>query len=179
MILARDFLEYCIRGWDNFPRKLLMYLSNVAYPLESYFHTVLCNSPEFKNTSINNDLRYVIWDSVIEEPQFLTMSHLDNMLASGAAFAKPFQSNDPVLTKIDEHVLRRTPNSLVPGKWCPILGTNRSLENSETKDQVCPSSGNIDSVKAGSRGVELKMLLTKLVAEGRYRSCLCSKNCDL
>ncbi|GMN48140.1 hypothetical protein TIFTF001_017318 [Ficus carica] len=179
MILARDFLEYCIRGWDNFPRKLLMYLSNVAYPLESYFHTVLCNSPEFKNTSVNNDLWYGIWDSVIEEPQFLTMSHLDDMLASGAAFAKPFQLNDPVLTKIDEHVLSRTPNSLVPGKWCPIQGTNRSLENSETKDQLCPSSGNIDSVKARSRGVELKMLLTKLVAEGRYRSCLCSKNCDL
>nr|POF03207.1 beta-glucuronosyltransferase glcat14c [Quercus suber] len=56
VILTRAFMEYCIRGWDNSPRKLLMYFSNVAYPLESYFHTVLCNAADFQNTTVDNDL---------------------------------------------------------------------------------------------------------------------------
>ncbi|XP_077217192.1 beta-glucuronosyltransferase GlcAT14A-like isoform X2 [Tasmannia lanceolata] len=57
VILSRPFMEYCVHGWDNLPRKLLMYFANVAFPMESYFHTVLCNSPDFQNTTVNSDLR--------------------------------------------------------------------------------------------------------------------------
>lgn len=172
-------MEYCVQGWDNFPRKLLMYLSNVVYPLESYFHTVLCNSPEFQNTTVNNDLRYIVWDSTYEVPQILTMSHLDKMLASEAAFARPFQVNGPVLNKIDENILNRPPNGFVSGEWCSSQGKNKSLESSEASEQLCQSWGSIDTVKPSSRGVDLKILLTKLAAKGRFRSCLCSEDNDL
>lgn len=179
VILARDFMEYCVQGWDNFPRKLLMYLSNVVYPLESYFHTVLCNSPEFQNTTVNNDLRYIVWDSTYEVPQVLTMSDLDTMLESGAAFARPFEANDLVLSMIDQHILNRPPNGFLSGEWCSSQGKNKSLDNAETTEKLCQSWGSIEIVKPGSRGIDLKTFLTKLAAKERVRSSLCSEDNDL
>ncbi|KAI3977925.1 hypothetical protein MKX01_036765 [Papaver californicum] len=72
MILTRDFMEYCVHGWDNLPRTLIMYFANSASPIESYFHTVLCNSDEFQNTTVNNNLRYTMMNPKRQEP--------DNML---------------------------------------------------------------------------------------------------
>ncbi|CAN1278811.1 Beta-glucuronosyltransferase GlcAT14A [Linum perenne] len=54
--LSRNFIEHCIVGTDNLPRILLMYFSNTMYSITSYFHTVLCNSPQFNRTVINQDL---------------------------------------------------------------------------------------------------------------------------
>ncbi|GFP79231.1 xylosyltransferase 1 [Phtheirospermum japonicum] len=110
MILTRSFLEHCVNGWDNFPRKLLMYFSNVAFPLESYFQTILCNTPEFQNTTVvNDDLRYkIIQNQTVKEA--INMSRQ-------AIFARPFNENDPELQEIDEHLLNRDPDRVVPGKW--------------------------------------------------------------
>ena len=171
VILTREFMEYCIRGWDNSPRKLLMYFSNVAYPLESYFQTVLCNSAEFQNTSVDNDLRYIIWDTTHGEPNVLKMSHYDKMVASGAVFARPFQEGDPVLNKIDESVLKRPPNGLVPGEWCSNKGMNRSAETSKQQEELCSTWGNINAIKSGSYGIKLGGLLSKLAGKGRTSPC--------
>ncbi|XP_050104504.1 beta-glucuronosyltransferase GlcAT14C-like [Malus sylvestris] len=177
-ILTRDFLNYCVKGWDNFPRKLLMYLSNVPYPLESYFHTIICSLPEFRNSLVNNDLRYIIWDTnALGEAQVLNISHYDQMLASGAAFARPFRADDdPVLNKIDESVLNRTSGGLVPGEWCPGIGRSKSLENSAAgQEELCPSWGNINHVTPGPRGVSLREFLPKLAVEGRFTISHCQE----
>lgn len=119
VILNRSFLEFCILGWDNLPRTLLMYFTNVILSDEGYFHSVICNSPEFRNTTVNNDLRYVIWDSPPKmEPHFLNVSDYDQTVQSGAAFARQFQKDDPVLNMIDEKILKRGRNRVVPGAWC-------------------------------------------------------------
>ncbi|KAL5554438.1 hypothetical protein UlMin_041839 [Ulmus minor] len=182
VILARDFMEYCVKGWDNFPRKLLMYLSNAIYPLESYFHTILCNSPEFRNTTVNNDLSYIDWEprNINWEPQFLTVSHFEKMLASEAAFARPFRKNDPVLNKIDKEILRRSPNGFVPGEWCSSSSGKILNKSSEVDDheQFCSSWGNIDIVKAELQGIKLRQLLSKLTSEDRFKSCHCSPTRD-
>ncbi|CAN1278810.1 Beta-glucuronosyltransferase GlcAT14A [Linum perenne] len=91
--LSRNFIEHCIVGTDNLPRILLMYFSNTMYSITSYFHTVLCNSPQFNRTVINQDLH-------------------------GAAFASQFGADDPVLGRIDSDILRRIPGEIVPGGWC-------------------------------------------------------------
>ncbi|CAN6571165.1 unnamed protein product [Malus baccata var. baccata] len=178
-ILTRDFMDYCVKGWDNFPRKLLMYLSNVPYPLESYFHTIICSSPEFKNSAVNNDLRYILWDTAaLGKAKVLDMSYYDQMLASRAAFARPFQTDDdPVLNKIDESVLNRTSKGLVPGEWCPGIGRSKSLENSTPdKEELCPSWGNINHVTPGPRGVILREFLAKLAVEGRFTTGHCQEH---
>ncbi|KAK4839842.1 hypothetical protein QYF36_025372 [Acer negundo] len=179
MILTRDFMEYCVHGWDNFPRKLLMYLTNTAYPLELYFHTVICNTPEFQNTTINSTLRYINWDTpTTGEPQLLKISHYDTMIASGSAFGRTFEENDPVLRKIDEKVLNRTANGIVPGKWCLGQGIllNKSMdESSKDKEELCSTKGNIDAVKPSSYGIKLRVLLSKLIENGRVETTQCQQ----
>ncbi|KAK0595701.1 hypothetical protein LWI29_009203 [Acer saccharum] len=178
MILTRDFMEYCVHGWDNFPRKLLMYLTNTEYPLELYFHTVICNTPEFQNTTINSTLRYINWDTpTTGEPQLLKISHYDTMIASGSVFGRTFEENDPVLRKIDENILNRTANGIVPGKWCLGQGMlNKSMdESSKDKEELCSTKGNIDAVKPSSYGIKLRVLLSKLIKNGRVKTTQCQQ----
>ncbi|KAI4313820.1 hypothetical protein L6164_026770 [Bauhinia variegata] len=120
VILSRSFLEYCIFAWDNLPRTLLMYFTNVKLSQEGYFHSVICNAPEFKNTTVNADLRYMIWDNPPKmEPHFLNVSVFDQMAESGAAFARQFAIDDPVLDMIDYKILRgRGRYRAAPGAWC-------------------------------------------------------------
>lgn len=167
MILTRSFMEYCVNGWDNLPRKLLMFFSNVAYPMETYFHTVLCNSHEFKNTTVDNNLIFSFFDIDPSESQLLDMSHYDTMMETGAAFARPFGEGDLVLEKIDDLVLNRTLNGFVQGEWC----SSSNLEINKTTNLV---SGNIDVVKPGMFGIKLRTLLGEIINSGRrYRDCQC------
>lgn len=96
-----------------------MYFTNVILSEEGYFHSVICNSPDFKNTTVNSDLRYMIWDTPPKmEPHFLNKSDYDQMAQSGAAFGRQFQKDDPVLDMVDEKILKRGRNRAAPGAWC-------------------------------------------------------------
>ncbi|CAA7035191.1 unnamed protein product, partial [Microthlaspi erraticum] len=98
IMLTRSFLEYCIWGWDNFPRTILMYYTNFVSSPEGYFHTVICNSKEFVNTAIGHDLHYIAWDNPPKQhPVALSLKDFDNMVKSNAPFARKFHKNDPVL----------------------------------------------------------------------------------
>ncbi|RZC70242.1 hypothetical protein C5167_033368 [Papaver somniferum] len=118
--LSRSFVEFCVLGWDNLPRTLLMYFTNVILSQEGYFHSVICNSPEFQNTTINSDLRYMVWDNPPRmEPHFLNITNYDQMVQSGAAFARQFEKDDHVLNLIDRKILgRQSPYRATPGAWC-------------------------------------------------------------
>ncbi|KAK1299151.1 hypothetical protein QJS10_CPB14g00303 [Acorus calamus] len=119
VILSRPFIEFCILGWDNLPRTLLLYFANALIPEESYFHSVACNSQNFQNTTLNSDLRYMVWDNPPQmEPHFLNVSDYDKMVHTSAPFARQFHMDDPVLDKIDREILRRGYNQVVPGGWC-------------------------------------------------------------
>ncbi|KAF8392816.1 hypothetical protein HHK36_021053 [Tetracentron sinense] len=178
VILSRAFMEYCVHGWDNLPRKLLMYYTNVAFPLESYFHTVLCNSPEFHNTTtLDTDLMFILDSTPPQvEPHFHNLSLYEKMVGSGAAFASRFREGDPMLRKVDEKILGRPPDEVVPGKWCSGPGMNGSADNSNSKEKCsCSSWGKIDEVQPGPYGVKLRGLLSKLGAEERLRTSQCNQ----
>ncbi|GAB4828809.1 hypothetical protein Ancab_018470 [Ancistrocladus abbreviatus] len=166
VILSRSFLEFCIFGWDNLPRILLMYFNNVQLAQESYFQTVMCNSPEFKNTTVNNDLRYMIWDSPPKmEPHFLNVSVYDQMVHSGAAFARQFQNDDPVLTMVDEKILKRGHNQVVPGAWC--TGGNSWFTD------PCSQWGDVNTVKPGPQAKRLSDSMTNLIDDRNSESTQC------
>lgn len=75
MALSRPFVDYCIWGWDNLPRTILMYYANFLSSPEGYFHTVVCNSEEFRNTTVNHDLHFISWDNPPKQhPHHLTVS---------------------------------------------------------------------------------------------------------
>lgn len=165
--LSRAFMEYCIYGWDNLPRKLLMYYSNAGSPLDSYFHTVLCNSPDFKHTAVNHNLRYILED----KKQFNgTSDLLDGVANSGGIFTRPIQKGDKLMELIDQAVLSSRSGNTVPGSEC--LQPDRKNFSSRGF-QAANNEGDIDAVKPSLRGLKLQEMLSKLATGDRLDTRPC------
>lgn len=158
VILNRRFIEYCILGWENLPRILLMYFNNVMLPQEGYFHSVICNSHDFRNSTVNNDLRFKVWeDSPHTEPLFLNMEHYDKMVHSGRPFARRFQQKEPLLNKIDGKLLRRLGHGPVPGAWC-------SGRKSWFTDP-CSQWNDVNVVRPGPQALKLQKYINRTLEE--------------
>jgi protein xylosyltransferase len=163
--LTRSFMEYCIHGYDNLPRTMLMYYTNFVSSPEGYFHTVLCNSQEFRNTTVNHDLHYIAWDTPPKQhPLSLTVDDLQNMTASGAAFARKFDSEDPVLDKIDETLLQRPKGKFTPGGWC--IGTDPHID-------PCSVRGESSVLRPGPGARRFEDLIVHLLSPSTFRSEQC------
>ncbi|KAG6532731.1 beta-glucuronosyltransferase GlcAT14A-like [Zingiber officinale] len=165
VILSRSFVEYCILGWDNLPRTLLLYFTNVILSEESYFHSLICNSADFQNTTVNNDLRYMVWDDPPGiEPHLLNTTDYAEMIKSGVPFARQFRHGDAVLDKIDSTILKRRNNKAVPGAWCSAK---------KWWMDPCSQWGNADIVKPGPRAKEFARLMQKLLNDWKSESNSC------
>ncbi|KAK1320696.1 hypothetical protein QJS10_CPA03g01557 [Acorus calamus] len=150
VVLSRSFLEFCIWGWDNLPRTLLMYYTNFLSSSESYFHT------GFQNTTINHDLHYVEWDNPPgQQPSTLTSKHFEGMAESGAPFARLFDKDDPVLDLIDRDLLRRSDGQLTPGGWC--------VQRSVFGGDPCSVFGNPAILKPSLRSRKLENLMLEVL----------------
>lgn len=157
VVLTRQFLEYCIWGWDNLPRTTLMYYTNFVSSPEGYFHTVICNSRQFFDTAINHDLHYIAWDTPPKQhPLSLSLKDFDKMVNSGAPFARKFAKNDPVLDKIDKELLGRT-TRFSPGAWC--------MGSSESGADPCSLRGNDSVFRRGPGAARVQGLLQRLSAD--------------
>lgn len=166
VILSRPFIKYCILGWDNLPRTLLMYFTNTPFSEEGYFQSVACNAPDFKNTTLNTDLRFVEWDNPPgPEPHFLNASNFNQMVKSGLPFARQFHEDDPILNMIDEHVLNRKYQNVAPGAWC-------STKNRWFIDP-CSQWDNVNVVKPGVQAENFGRLMSRLLSEWTSQSNSC------
>ncbi|KDO47185.1 hypothetical protein CISIN_1g015219mg [Citrus sinensis] len=166
VVLTRSFLEFCIWGWDNLPRTLLMYYTNFLSSPEGYFHSVICNHKDYQNTTVNHDLHYIRWDSPPKQhPMTLTLKHFDDMVRSGAPFARKFAKDDPVLNKIDENLLKRSNNRFTPGGWC--------VGNSAFGKDPCLVYGNPYAIKPSVNSKTLEKLIVKLLDPEIFRSKQC------
>ncbi|XP_073026358.1 beta-glucuronosyltransferase GlcAT14A-like [Primulina eburnea] len=160
-ILSRAFVEYCIWGWDNLPRTLLMYYSNFVSSPEGYFQTVICNAPEFASTVVNHDMHYISWDNPPKQhPHSLSLNDTSKIYASNAAFARKFERDSPILEKIDRELLRRKNGSITPGGWC--AGKPR-----------CTKVGNVTKLRPGPGAGRLGRLLGELVLSPRFSQNQC------
>ncbi|XP_020097507.1 beta-glucuronosyltransferase GlcAT14A [Ananas comosus] len=158
VILSRRFIEYCILGWDNLPRTLLLYFTNVVLSQEGYFHSVMCNSPDFQNKTVNTDLRYMVWDDPPQmEPHFLNVTDFEGMVESGAPFARQFREKEPVLDKIDEKILGKRRHRPIPGAWC-------SGKKSWWSDS-CSQWSNVNIVRPSPQAEKLKQSIKELLEE--------------
>ncbi|KAL0451161.1 UNVERIFIED_CONTAM: Beta-glucuronosyltransferase GlcAT14C [Sesamum latifolium] len=166
VVLSRSFLEFCIWGWDNLPRTLLMYYTNFLSSPEGYFHTVVCNHKDYQNTTVNHDLHYMKWDDPPkEEPVNLTLEHFENMVQSGAPFAHKIAENDSVLDKIDRVLLKRSDGQFTPGGWC--------LGSYGLKKDPCMVYGSADAVKPSLSSKRLEKLVVQLLDSDNFRSKQC------
>lgn len=157
VMLTRSFVEYCIWGWDNLPRTILMYYTNFLSSPEGYFHTVICNNDEFRHTAVSHDLHYIAWDNPPKQhPLSLTMKDFDKMVSSNAPFARKFAKDDSVLDKIDKELLGRT-SRFSPGAWC--------VGSSEGGADPCSMRGNDSVFMPGPGAGRLQQLLHSLLSE--------------
>lgn len=161
MVLTRSFVEYLIWGWDNLPRILLMYYTNFVSSPEGYFHTVICNVPEFAQTAVNHDLHYISWDMPPKQhPHTLSLNDTNKMIESGAAFARKFKGDDPVLDKIDKDLLGRNKGGFTPGGWCS--GTPK-----------CSSVGDLNNIKPGPGADRFKRLIARVALLSKLKQNQC------
>ncbi|XP_047341232.1 beta-glucuronosyltransferase GlcAT14B-like [Impatiens glandulifera] len=157
VMLTRSFVEYCILGWDNLPRTILMYYANFISSPEGYFHTVICNNDEFKKTAISHDLHYIAWDNPPKQhPLSLTMKEFDKMVNSSAPFARKFPKNDPVLDKIDKELLGRK-DRFSNGAWC--------IGNGEGGLDPCSERGDDSVFRPGLGAERLQKLMNQLLSD--------------
>lgn len=165
-MLTKPFLEFCVWGWDNLPRTLLMYYTNFLSSPEGYFHTVICNHKDYQNTTVNHDLHYIRWDNPPKHnPVSLTLEHFDDMVQRGAPFARRFAKDDPVLNKIDKDLLRRSSGQFTPGGWCQ--------ETSVLHKDTCLVYGNPNAVKPTLSSKRLEKLIVKLIDSENFRLKQC------
>ncbi|CAN8326122.1 unnamed protein product [Cochlearia groenlandica] len=161
MVLSRSFVEYCIWGYDNLPRTLLMYYTNFLSTPEGYFHTVICNAPEYSDTVVNHDLHFISWDRPPKQhPRSLNINDTERMIASGAVFARKFRHDDPALHRIDKELLNRGNGSFTPGGWC-------------AGDPKCSKVGDPSNIKPGPGANRLRSLVTKLVLTSKLTQRQC------
>ncbi|KZV32930.1 xylosyltransferase 1-like [Dorcoceras hygrometricum] len=166
MALSRSFIDYCIWGWDNLPRTVLMYYANFISSPEGYFHTVVCNAHEFRNTTVNSDLHFISWDNPPKQhPHYLTTQDMHRMVASNAPFARKFPRNDPVLDRIDAELLFRNQDMLVPGGWC--------VGSSENGTDPCSVVGNVTILKPTAGAKRLESLINHLLSTENFRPRQC------
>ncbi|KAK9123429.1 hypothetical protein Sjap_013031 [Stephania japonica] len=165
-ILSRSFTEYCIWGYDNLPRTLLLYYTNFVSSPEGYFQTLICNSEDYKNTTVNHDFHYITWDIPPKQhPRPLGLKDYRRMVLSNAPFARKFKQNDPVLAKVDHELLRRRKGKFAYGGWCSKSGG---------EDGACSRlSDDLGVLKPGPGSRRLKALLTKMLSERNFRRRQC------
>ncbi|KAI4320736.1 hypothetical protein MLD38_034182 [Melastoma candidum] len=162
MILSRSFVEYCIWGWDNLPRIMLMYYTNFVSSPEGYFQTVICNTPEFNNMVLNHDMHYISWDTPPKQhPHTLTVNDTKNMIDSGAAFGRKFKGGSPVLNKIDKELLGRKKKGFTPGGWC-------------SGKPKCSEVGNPEKLKPGPGAQRLQLLVDRLLDDVKQGQNQCT-----
>ncbi|CAH1430003.1 unnamed protein product [Lactuca virosa] len=166
MMLSRPFIEYCLWGWDNLPRIVLMYYANFLSSPEGYFHTVICNADEFKNTTVNHDLHFISWDNPPKQhPHFLSIDDYQRMLESNAPFARKFGEDKELLDKIDSELLEREPNGFVTRSWLERSDTNRSIAESIAK--------NVTELKPGPGAERIKTLIGGMLSDKDFDAKHC------
>lgn len=165
-MLSRPFMEYLLWGWDNLPRIVLMYYANFLSTPEGYFHTVICNAEEFRNTTVNHDLHFISWDNPPKQhPHVLTLKDYKNMVDSNASFARKFRRNEPVLDKIDSELLGRKVNGFVPGSWFDGGDANSTISEYILR--------NITSLRPGPGAQRMKSLISSLLSDKDFSSKHC------
>ncbi|CAL9149504.1 beta-glucuronosyltransferase GlcAT14B-like [Musa acuminata AAA Group] len=166
MALSHSFIDYCIWGWENLPRTVLMYYANFISSPEGYFHTVICNAKEFRNTTVNHDLHFISWDNPPKQhPHYLSINDMSHIVDSNAPFARKFRRDHPILDKIDAELLFRRPNMIVLGGWC--------VGSRENGSDPCLVIGNTTILRPGPGAIRLERLMLSLLSEENFRLRQC------
>jgi hypothetical protein len=95
-----------VRAWRE-DDELVRHYRRTLSPVESFFHTVLLNTPDLP-ASLDNR-RYIVWARDAAHPKLLRLEDLDGMLASAQHFARKFdlEVDSTVLDELDRRLDQR------------------------------------------------------------------------
>lgn len=102
----------CIAYVYQFVRQqppFVRFFEHVFIPDESFFQTIILNSP-LRQVVVNDNLRYIVWsDEATRSPAILRGADVARMLASPALFARKFDAtrDTAVLDRIDAALAQR------------------------------------------------------------------------
>jgi protein xylosyltransferase len=120
-----------------------MYFTNFLSSSEGYFHTVICNSEYYQNTTVNSDLRFMAWDNPPRmHPVNLTTEDM-----------------------IDAKLLGRAPDRFTLGGWC--------LGSSVGGKDPCTFLGRSFILRPTKGSAKLEKLLLKLLEPDNFRPKQC------
>ncbi|KAK4400018.1 hypothetical protein Sango_1107900 [Sesamum angolense] len=100
------------------------------------------------------------------EPHFLNTTDYDEMVKSGAVFARQFGKDEPVLDMIDRNILMRGRNRATPGAWC--TGRKSWLMD------PCSQWDDVNVVKPGPQAKMLEESLNRLLEDWKSQSNTCT-----
>ncbi|KAL5708682.1 hypothetical protein ACHQM5_019448 [Ranunculus cassubicifolius] len=165
-IMSRSFAEYCVIGWDNLPRTLLLYYTNFVSSPEGYFQTLICNSEDYVNTTVNHDLHFITWDTPPKQhPRSIGLRDYRKLILSNAPFSRKFKKDSHVLDKIDRELLLRNKGKFSFGGWCS--------EKGERNGSCSGLSDGIGGLMPGPGSRRLKALLTKMLSAKNFKKRQC------
>ena len=145
-----------------------MYYANFLSSPEGYFHTVICNANEFRNTTVNHDLHFISWDNPPKQhPHFLTVNDYQMMVDSNAPFARKFGKNEPVLDKIDSELLGCNADGFVGGGWFNSEGNSNITLLHHVRT-------NTTELRPGPGAERLKRLISGLLSAEDFHANHCS-----
>ncbi len=104
--LSRECIQYINSFVMNNPA-FVNYFKYVCIPDESFFHTIVSNSP-FKNCIVNDDLKYTDWENPNPTPPaILYKNYFDTLANSPKLFARKFDitRDAEILDLIDQKIL--------------------------------------------------------------------------
>lgn len=108
---------------------MFRFFKHALIPDEMLFQTLILNS-RFKDTVINDNLRYIKWEKNRSHPETLGTEHFDEMLESGKLFARKFLTgSDDVLSKIDSRLTKGNGDETEHSqkkRWCVISAVGKS-----------------------------------------------------
>ncbi len=123
--LPHGYQPYAGSNWFNFTKEAIQYInefvetdigkdlvrfySHTYIASESFFHTVLLNSP-FKDQCVNDELRYVKWGAGEARARVITVDDFEALKQSHALFARKADDavDSDILDMIDRELLGMT-----------------------------------------------------------------------
>ncbi|MCF2488798.1 beta-1,6-N-acetylglucosaminyltransferase [Dyadobacter sp. CY347] len=108
MSLTMDAVRYILQYLDTHP-EVVRFFKHTWAPDEIIFQTILYNS-NMKASMVNSNLRYTKWLEGKASPEILTKNDLEDLLNSGAFFARKMDpsKSSGLLDRLDRQILNLT-----------------------------------------------------------------------
>lgn len=102
--ITHDLAEYVISQEKWIKKRFRLTLCGD----EIFIQTLAANSP-FASRTVNDSMRYIVWDEANDEPVTFENRHYEELMESGAFFARKFssQKNREIIEKIYEKIMER------------------------------------------------------------------------